>query len=662
MASSVKTSNAYSRTFPQRLNPRQDLGPTILDCLSGPGIPTGLMPVDKLDAPLRVEIQLWDQYVPAPIGSDKMSLIWRLVGDENYTVIINEEEFVHSQQGDFPIIREIPVRFFESYRHGVFEVFIRKKSWNNGQETDSAMTQLIIDREAPELAEPPTDAIEIAEPVITDDTLSALPEGVVCVIPDFTEQYAKPLVKAAILWTNEIPEDNGVPFDRVMIVDPLPPDRTVVVPRTTVEPLGSGEHYVVYFLCDIAGTWSRMSWSTKRPVALGRLPNNLPAPTVDQQELRGVVDMQGVNDKVHVIISSAPDGEDLDHIRVTWGTRVVSLQPQIGTLKPFPLKFPMPWADMRDAYDFALGGDQPTLVSYEVLRGIYPRPSQGTYRVKVNFDYAGPPIPDPDPTPVNPDLHQVEVWGETATTVPNKLVLADATYPATAKVRLYGTAAEPPEVGTIITCYWAGAQVDRAYRVDGNEDLSVPIEFTIPWTAIEEVANDPAVPAYYTVTHPDHHNPKQPIDTLVDVEVLVEMLPDPTFPDNFNGLLSCVSLRQDSNNEWGIWVKFPASKYIKEGDTVEATWQSYDGSTDSELPGTDLAETWTVTDIQEAEGIDWFIPYYKCLEPTYVDNDNQYGYASVLYSRGSVNSEPSFTVYVAMGASGEEVSCIIPPP
>jgi hypothetical protein len=96
-------------------------------------------------------------------------------------------------------------------------------------------------------------------------------------------------------------------------------------------------------------------------------------------------------------------------------------------------------------------------------------------------------------------------------------------------------------------------------------------------------------------------------------------------------------------------------------------WQTYEFDGITPIDGTDHEETLTVSAEQQANGINWFVPYDKCLKPTYRPPISG-GKGTVQYSldvRGApVSSDPS-SVYVAVfesdGGPGND-HCVIPRP
>jgi len=127
-------------------------------------------------------------------------------------------------------------------------------------------------------------------------------------------------------------------------------------------------------------------------------------------------------------------------------------------------------------------------------------------------------------------------------------------------------------------------------------------------------------------------------------------------------VINCNSL-VEKDGEWGIVIHIPKSAYLKEGTDVKAEWITYD-STNTEIPGTKYLETLTVSEAEEANGIDWLVPYVQCLKPTY---PGSFGIGKTKYSivvRGTDVPSQTVQAYIAVfeaDGSGND-HCRIPRP
>ncbi|WP_248797028.1 hypothetical protein [Pseudomonas sp. MWU13-2105] len=658
MSKNAKNSIAYNKAFNLPGDGRELNPPNIADAM--PGAPTGLLPSDKLKTPIEVEIPIWNNRptIDYPTRFDFLILEWLPDGEGIYQPIGTPDPVYGpptTPDDHFPLPRTIPVSMF-AQREGLFRFRYRVQSWL-GEETESYTSNIIIDRTGPQLAPLDQSAIVVTRPVITDATLIS-DNGLPGTIPDFTEENNKAAVKAFVALLATVPQhfDDIDPAD-LYLADPLPPARNIVLPTRLVTQVGSGTRYLIYVLFDKAGNDSVISWPTLVQIALGALPSGLQALTVDAQEAYGLVDLKAADRGVYAIIQSFDNHEPYDRIRVTWKDEVMAPEPVVGAAD-FPIRVPMYWDKMSAAYNFAQGGEQTVQVVYSVLRGDYPTPYPTPYAVKVNFEYAGPVNPGiPGP---NPLLNHAHAYDDDGTEDELRTENKDA------KIKLILFDTSPVEMhGITVTFYWGGTAV-ATYLITGLEPADYEVERTLPWAEIEKVANDPAVKLYYTLTKPNVHNPHESEITEVDVDVITITLDPPTFPDLYDDFaLTCGSLQQHTvggSLVWGIWVHIPPSKYIHENDTVVATWQSYKMDRRTEIPDTDLRTVFTVSQEEETDGIDWFVPYEKHLKPTYGGNNDQTGMGLVEYGANGYFCEPTW-VLVAMGAGPEaEDSCILPPP
>lgn len=616
-----------------------------------PGDPDGLMPVTKIDAPLKIGIPLWpDRPQPGNHFTNKLYIDWKpAYSDEFLQFHYEEVPGVDTLPDDqFPLERVIPLEIFENYE-GTFLLRYRLKHWNTGDETPSAEQPITIDRTGPIRPGIP-DPIIVLEPLITTAILNR-DGGVKCVIPDFVEDK-KDFVTVAVAWMDIPPTAEMDPAD-LAYLGRLPDTREILVPERIVTPLGSNYHYVVYFLFDKAGNRSDMPFPVQVPVALGNLPSGLGRPRVPLAS-DSLIDRIDAAFPTTVEIDQYTNWTAYDHIDVKWGTTKTG-PALVGSHLPFPLKITVPWSHIAAEYDFDGDHEQEVEVDYEVLRGPHPTASPGKIDVTVDLSIPGPENPGTGPD--NPDLELIRFksFSNSAT----ELTEADIGKPAHGYIELY----DDPEVGDTLTLYWNGVAVSSPpYVVDGTEADNEEIELEIPWVDIEKTPAMSQLPMYYTLTHVDFTNWQKSDPTRVDVNVEVIDLEEPTFPDQEeNYPLNCNALIVKAG-VWGIRVHIPASNYLKEGVQVAADWQTYDSDKVTVLPDTHFPEVLTVSEEEEQDGIDWFIPYIEYLKPTY-DTGNQYGWGKVKYTININGSDVSCDLVEVMIAVFENGGhCVIPRP
>ncbi|VVN26834.1 hypothetical protein PS639_04578 [Pseudomonas fluorescens] len=343
------------------------IAPTIVDAI--PGDADGLMPIDKINAALEVEIPLWSDRPPTPGLSlkDILVLEYSHSGLPGYVPIGSPEDILDQDafpDSNFPLERQIPLDVISSFE-GTLKFRYTVTSWNGS--TRNAESPVTIDRTGTIRPGTPV-AFDVVEPLITDAVLTR-DKGVKCVVPDFVEDK-KDFVKVAVGWMADLPEDEADFPDLVAFFDLLPASREILVPEKFVTDIGSRTKYVVYFLYDKAGNRSEMSLPKSVQVALGTLPGALKPCTVPLAD-DGLIDRADAALPTHVHIEEYTGWSRDDGIIVSWGTNKLA-RTSVGTHLPFPLKITVPWAHMSAEYNFTSTPHvQPVDVDYTILRGDY---------------------------------------------------------------------------------------------------------------------------------------------------------------------------------------------------------------------------------------------------------------------------------------------------
>ncbi|HCS43815.1 MAG TPA: hypothetical protein DIW52_13465 [Pseudomonas sp.] len=622
MASSFKeqhlTAEQVRDRYRKKFNKAADplVGATIVDAI--PGDADGLMPIDKIHAPLKVEIPLWSDRTEIPVIPDTLILQYWHSGLPLPVPIGLPEEFPSTvPPSAFPLEREIPLEIFQSFE-GTFQFGYRVAGWNGGEREANA--PITIDRTGPVRPGAPV-TIDVVEPLITDAVLTR-DDGVKCVIPDFIEDK-KEFVRVAVGWMATLPEDEADFPDLVAFYDLLPTSREILIPKKFVTDIGSRTQYVVYFLFDKAGNRSEMSLPKSVQVALGVLPSVLQPCTVPLAD-DGLIDRADAALPTTVHIEPYTGWDRDDGIVILWGTKTLA-RTSVSAHLPFPLKINIPWSHMGEEYDFTSGTNvQPVDVDYTVFRGDYPTASPNKIIVNTDFAVAGPENPNPEP--INPDLELIRF--ESSEGSDSELTPDDIGNPATGHIKLFDTPA--PVVGDILTLWYNGRAVSSApYVIQTGDAPGKEIPMVIPWVDIERTLVMDDLPMYYTLTRPGFNNPQESGRTTINVVLETVDLPEPTFP---GAVINCTHLREKESGNWGFYVHIPTSPYLTDGVEVTLQWQSYAVDNVTELPDTDHDEQIEVTSDQERDGIDWFIPNDRCLMPTYRPPISSAGIGKVQYS------------------------------
>jgi hypothetical protein len=142
---------------------------------------------------------------------------------------------------------------------------------------------------------------------------------------------------------------------------------------------------------------------------------------------------------------------------------------------------------------------------------------------------------------------------------------------ATGRIKLF----DDPNPGEEIWLYWGQiSQPVGTYIVQPDDVAGQIISIPVPWSAIEQDKNNPALPVYYTTTN--GVNEQQSLITEVNVMVeTIQGLPAPTFPSAPKwGYLDCCS----HPRLWqGVLVAIEGNTHFSEGDTVLVIWQGSEG-------------------------------------------------------------------------------------
>ncbi|MNM07555.1 hypothetical protein D3C81_176030 [compost metagenome] len=633
------------------------LPPILVDRLNA----QGLIHSEKAKVAIKVDIPLWDERPPFAGPVNVLTLEWLPSSSSEWQRVAPSEDIPDDSTlpgSDFPLKRSIPLDIFSTYE-GLFKFRYTVSNWNSGGERISPTINVIIDRTGPKWVDPESAMISVAEPVITDAVLTR-DGGVKCVIPEFLEENDKDETMVAVAWLDRMPAEGEDINKFIVLYRALPTNREVLVPADKVTIYGSKTHYAIALLIDKAGNRGELSLPATVQVALGTLPSGLKDCTVPLAD-DGLIDRPDAAFPTKVHIESYTGYDSNDGIVVKWGKTTLA-RTSVGAHLPFPLKITVPWLLMVQEYDFASTTHvQPVDVDYQVLRGDYPfAPPNG---ITVDTDLSIPKPGHPDPDPIDPTLNLIEFLSSKGSD--SKLTEGDIGEDATASVELF----DRPNVGDTLTLYYKGDVVDspdNPYVVDGSETPKQVIHFVIPWEVIELTPVMDDLPLYYTLTHADFGNPLESNRTIIDVLVEVVDLPEPEFPGT---LINCNHLREKTagSGEWGIFIHIPTSTHLKEGAEVTPKWQTYELDGTTLLPGTDHSEDLTVSLEQEQNGIDWFVPYTKCLKPTYRPPVSA-GMGKMEYSitvRGNPVPSGTIELYVAVfetdGGSGND-HCVIPRP
>ncbi|MFJ4143765.1 hypothetical protein [Pseudomonas sp. NPDC089734] len=640
-----------------KVNPSEadELVPPVVDAIL-PGSPDGLLPVAALQADLDIKIPYWG--VPL-VGTQYADVTLSLIDSQDQIVYSNIKRFNAPLTGaDFPLQHDLPQGNIPHEGTFTLEYLV---ALSVGNENNSDPRTIVIDRTPPyynpnpELALPA--ALVAPSTVITDATFSGGVTEFVCTLPEYAD--INPEDRVVVFWGPGLPDTPDTP-NPVFGPVTIPADRKIPIPKAYIETLPNGTTYAVYWLVDKAGNWSSISKPLQVDVQLGALPADLKDPQVP---LGPLVDLADAHMTVEVLIPAFSNPAD-SFIAVKWGaTPLGEVAPGSTSRDTY---IPVPWSVLKAEYTGG-PGEEDVRVSYQVRRGTLLFPQAALYvDIEVDFSTIGPGNPN-EPDPVNPNLDQIHLTG--AAGGQDVLTPQDAGKDIVATVALY----DPVLPTEVLELYWGTQETPVDDFTVVNERPGDLIDFTIPWTAIEPQANNPALPMYYTINSADGNNPQQSPDTPVEVNVLVLGFDPVSFPDVYeddlgNRTLSCESLySEDYDNptaKFGFRVAVPGDRDLKVGDVVTAVWQGYELDETTTIPGTRFTHTHpALTQEEVTNGFTFLVePYADHILPI------ETGYAEVSYTVTPVGggtpvpSDPMPEKQAVSVVRPGGFFCVVPPP
>ncbi|RMP58266.1 hypothetical protein ALQ20_05351, partial [Pseudomonas syringae pv. atrofaciens] len=494
---------------------------------------------------LKVTLPQWAGLVTDPGDSDTFFIDWAIgaaADNDAFKEVFSDTVTAPVDPETFPMVIDIPLsslmQGLAKPADGAYSLRYRIRQPND-QETTSPSIDLIVDTTPPgEHLEP--EQMVLATDQLTQAFLDANPGGLVGTLPDYDNW--QPGDKVAFYWVGtplpgsaeELPDPVGV----VELASST--NNTVTFPVSAIEASRDEPYYAIYILVDKATNRTSLSSPKRIDVALGLLPDHLKEPVVPlAQPPEKLINLPDARLGVEVLIESFDNWKPADRIEVSWGTEV--LRPdEVGSSPAFPISIRVPDLVLQGQYNQANGGDQPTEVSYRILRGVVPSEVK-SISVNVNFATIGPdPITGPGwPDPVNGALLPVEVRGQTSNLV-NILTAADYNQPAKVSFNLY----QKLQAGEIIDFYWGTSHVAEAqYTVTVSDTAGSAREVEIPWSYIDHEGNRDDLPVHYRIHAADSENTQHSPDTLVQVNAIVIIPEAPVFEGaSPNGWLNCDSL------------------------------------------------------------------------------------------------------------------------
>ncbi|MFJ2683701.1 hypothetical protein ACIOYV_08155 [Pseudomonas sp. NPDC087342] len=613
---------------PQALedSPSADMDAPQVPAVLDPSDPEGLLPIRALGRDLNVEFMGWD-FTTVPNRIDRVELGFTPFGST--FVMVNERLYPSLITVPLPQTLTVPRGLLQG---GVYEVSLRvSPSMVNPKE--SRRRKITIDLTKPNFGNMPDAVIFPLElnGTITEDYLNTHGQ-VIVEVPFYGDVTATD--RALYYWTDKaIPPDTETPI-REQEFSQQDIDNNflaITVYADEIRAWPPGPCFMYYFLRDRAGNIgprSRMS-----PITVDRtpLPGALLPPRVPLSP-RGLIDRQHARDDVWVEIDPYDFPSSAQSIVVDWNATTLPDFP----VDPagFPLKIPVPWSTLH-----ALGdGPLRALVSYRIrFPGLGP-PSP-SISVPVNLTVAGPDHPGA-PALINDRLAKLEIRGQNSD-IPNTLLGIDYGLPAKATLTLF----DGPEPYDEIKVYW-GRVVDAvdSYEVQFGDIAGKPLEFEIPWSAIDQDKSNPHVPVYYTTSNSVNLQESQ--RTEVDVSIVtIDDLKEPTFPHaGVQRVLHCCSVPRIWN---GVTVRIPSHPAFETDDEVIVHWQGCRSENGSDpIDGTYAAIPRTLNDDDVNDGFDLVITDYETLIAPMVNRGSALVYYELFKKNGGIGTSPDNDVII----------------
>lgn len=574
--------------------------PAILKDENGEESPEGLLPRSAVSDDLVVIVPNWRTALVDPFPYI-ISISWVKEGS-SFTEVYREE-FTDPGEKTLKVPRD-------KLDHGIYSLSYQLSYGGNAELSFSK--RVTVDRVPPDDGQEPRPLAMLDVPGdITDDYLTRFGE-VRLQVPLYVDVKAR---DRAIYYLT----DNPNPLDSETEIreqefsqQDIDQRRLIItVYAADIRGRGHGQRYFYYRLRDWAG--NRGPRSTLLPVFvdLTPAPGDLDPARVPLS-VRGLIDREharegAVDQKAVTVEIDAYDNPDAsDKVLIQWNSH--ALAPLDVDPTQFPLSQTVPWSTLT-----ADGlGPMDARVDYRISRGGTPTPPAPETQVPVNLTVAGPDHADA-PAMLNLTLANLEIYGAVSKQL-NTLQTIDHGQPADGYLRLY----DNPQPGEKIFLYWGAISTPVAeYEVKDGDSAGQNIEFSIPWTAIEQDMENPALPVWYTTDN--QVNVQLARATPVNVAIIIiRNLPEPTFPDGgLKGLLDCCARPR-------LWeqvrVHIEGNDAFDKDDIVELHWQGcYGPNGTSPIPGVTESFETTLSLEQARNGFDISVTDYERLVAPMVD-------------------------------------------
>lgn len=287
------------------------LPPPIVDAVLNDidGGETNLLPRSVLGAPLRVEIEMWQNSSPSPSDPETLILYWG--GDEV------ESKTWTSDVLPQDLIFLVPVTFLQE---GQFEIGY-DVTLHTGQPTSAEPLTVTIDKTPPVLGSPSALIFpgEVVSDGVTADYLDNNGDQVLAGVPPYVE--AKPGDVIEWYWDETLAENYLAGTKTLLLADVGKP---ILVPfgGDMIRARGDGQYHAHYRVTDRAGNISLASDTVTLPVDASPIPRHLPWPEVEDASGSGdtitLDPLRTTFDGATVIIPDTADIRPNESASVQW--------------------------------------------------------------------------------------------------------------------------------------------------------------------------------------------------------------------------------------------------------------------------------------------------------------------------------------------------------
>ncbi|WP_206335716.1 hypothetical protein [Pseudomonas viridiflava] len=468
----------------------------------------GLLPIEKLDLPVRVEFKVWDAANPG----DTYQIFWN-------GSVTGEPKTIDDEQPGDELVLEIPVA---DLVEGVHSLRYQTINSENGVKEQSLHTRVEVDLTPP--GRPQLGPVKLPPEVdggLTSAELTQLGDKLDVEIGSYTGMAKHDVVRT--FWGDVEGPGADVTADDMGL-------RRVIITysREFLEGLGSFNGIVSYSVTDRAGNTSARSLGVLVRLLLEEIPDDFPAPIIDPA-LGGLIDYAEAKAGVNVDIPHYPDAAALDLIVLHWGDGNSSLPlplPAGNENEDIVLSITVPYETI------AITPEGRPNVTYEVLRAGQSIGSSLISNVDVFLTL-----------PVAEQLDAPVIQG-TSVTNPNldDNFIDEDDYELNARAIVKWKS--DFRTSDDLNLSWGQELIPQWYQIKDTDvtaqrDLNIPISSRI----VKNQGTGPAIPVRYNVTRFGNPNPANSLSQDVVVRSREETpggidgLDGPTFITNAGGVV-----------------------------------------------------------------------------------------------------------------------------